>query len=164
MRMTYFPKKGDLKRDWYILDLEDMTLGRAASAIAMVLNGKHKPDFIPYDDNGDFVVVINASKVKVTGLKEFNKMYYSHSGYPGSLKETTFEQMMKKDPRRVVELAVKRMLPQNKLCRRYMRKLKVYRGDEHPHKAQKPQPFPEYVFQGPRAKGTLNKQANIHGG
>ena len=157
MKMTYFPKKGDLTRDWYVIDLDNMTLGRAASAIAIVLNGKHKPNFVPYDDNGDFVIAINASKVKMTGLKEFNKMYYSHSGYPGALKETSFEEMMKKDPRRVVELAVKRMLPQNKLGRKYMRKLKVYRGDEHPHKAQKPEKFPDYVLQGPRAKGTINK-------
>lgn len=157
MRMTYFPKKGELSRDWYMIDLDGMTLGRVASSIAMVLNGKHKPNFVRYDDNGDFVIAINASKIKLTGLKQFKKMYYSHSGYPGGLKEMTFEQMMKKDPRRVVELAVKRMLPQNKLNRQLMRKLKVYRGDEHPHEAQKPQPFPEHVFQGPRAKGTLNK-------
>ena len=157
MRMTYFPKKSELSRDWYLIDLDGMTLGRVASSIAIVLNGKHKPDFIPYDDNGDFVIAINASKIKLTGLKQLKKIYYSHSGYPGGLKEITFERMMKKDPRRVIELAVKRMLPQNKLTRPLMRKLKVYRGDEHPHEAQKPQPFPEYVFQGPRAKGTLNR-------
>jgi large subunit ribosomal protein L13 len=157
MRMTYFPKKAELSRDWYIIDLDGMTLGRVASAIAMVLNGKHKPDFIPYDDNGDFVICINASKIKTTGTKELKKIYYKHSGYTGSMKETNLQDMLKKDPRKVIELAVKRMLPQNKLTDRYMRKMKVYRGAEHPHEAQKPQPFPEYVFMGPRAKGTLNK-------
>jgi len=157
MKTTYFPKKKELKRDWYVIDLDGMTLGRVASAIAMVLNGKHKPDFIPYDDNGDFVIAINASKVKLTGLKEATKMYYRNSGYPGALREFTFQQMMKRDPRRVVELAVKRMLPQNKLRDRLMCKLKVYKGAEHPHKAQKPSPFPEYVFQGARAKGTVKK-------
>lgn len=157
MRMTYFPKKGELSRDWYIIDLDGMTLGRVASAIAIVLNGKHKPDYIPYDDNGDFVIAINASKIKTTGMKELKKIYYKHSGYIGSMKETNLQDMLKKDPRKVIELAVKRMLPQNKLTDRFMRKMKVYRGTEHPHEAQKPQPFPEYVFMGARAKGTLNK-------
>jgi len=157
MRTTYFPKKGQLKRDWYVIDLDGMTLGRAASAIAIVLNGKHKPDYIPYDDNGDFVIAVNASKVKVTGTKSLKKMYYSSSGYPGGLKEATFTEMMKKDPRKVIELAVKNMLPQNKLGSHLIKKLKVYRGAEHRHSAQKPAPFPEYVFKGPRAKGTINK-------
>jgi large subunit ribosomal protein L13 len=157
MKMTYFPKKGDLSRKWYIIDLDGMTLGRASSAIALVLNGKHRPDFIPYDDNGDFVIAINASKVKVTGMKVSDKMYYSTSGYPGALREFSFQDMMKRDPRRVIELAVKRMLPQNKLGNRLIKKLKVYRGTDHRHSAQKPEPFPEYVLTGARSKGTIKK-------
>jgi large subunit ribosomal protein L13 len=157
MKTTYFPKKGQLKRDWYVIDLDGMTLGRAASAIAIVLNGKHKPDYIPYDDNGDFVIAINASKIKLTGSKSLQKMYYHSSGYPSGLKATTFVELMKKDPRRVIELAVKNMLPQNKLGSHLIKKLKVYRGADHRHSAQKPAPFPEYVFMGPRAKGTINK-------
>ena len=157
MRTTYFPKKGQLKRDWYVIDLDGMTLGRVASAIAIVLNGKHKPDYIPYDDNGDFVIAVNASKVKLTGTKMLKKVYYSASGYPGGLKETSFVEMMKKDPRKVVELAVKNMLPQNKLGSHLIRKLKVYRGPDHRHSAQKPAPFPLYVLVGPRAKGTIKK-------
>lgn len=157
MKTTYFPKKNELKRDWFIIDLDGMTLGRAASAIAIVLNGKHKPDFIPYDDNGDFVIAINASKIKVTGNKVSDKKYYRTSGYPGALREFSFGDMMKKDPRHVVKLAVKNMLPQNKLSDRLILKLKIYKGAEHPHKAQKPAPFPEFVFQGPRAKGTIKK-------
>ena len=156
-KITYFPKKGQLERSWYVIDLDGMTLGRVASAIAIVLNGKHKPDFIPYDDNGDFVIAVNASKVKLTGMKMNQKIYYNHSGYPGSLRETSFVEMMKKDPRRVIELAVRNMLPNNKMRPRLLKKLKVYRGTDHRHTAQKPQPFPEYVFKGPRAKGTINK-------
>lgn len=164
MKMTYFPKKGDISRKWYIIDLDGMTLGRAASSIAIVLNGKHRSDYVPYDDNGDFVIAINAAKVKVTGLKDLRKIYYRHSGYPGAIKSATFHEMMKKDPRRVVELAVKRMLPQNKLGDRLIRKLKVYRGADHKHRAQKPEPFPEHIFKGSRAKGTITQINNNQGG
>jgi len=127
-------------RKWLLVDLEDVVLGRAASQIAAILRGKHKPTFTPNGDVGDFVVVINAEKVKLTGNKWADKLYWRHSGYMGGIKSTTAEEMRTKAPEKVVELAVKGMLPRGPLGRRQFKKLKVYAGANHPHDAQKPEP------------------------
>jgi len=148
MVKTFTPNKATVERRWYTLDLDGLVLGRAASAIAMVLLGKHKADFARHVDNGDFVIAVNASKIRVTGKKETDKIYYRHSGYPGALRSRTFGEMMKRDPRRVIELAVKNMLPKNRLGRALLRKLKVYSNEApaHGHAAQKPEPFPAYII------------------
>lgn len=125
--------------DWYVVDASRYTLGRLASAIAPRLRGKHKPQYTPHVDTGDYIIVINAEKVRVTGRKEEDKMYYRHSGYPGGIKSQTLREMREKHPERIIELAVKGMLPRNPLGRAVARKLKVYRGSEHPHSAQQPQ-------------------------
>jgi len=149
MVKTFAPNKNTVERKWYKLDVDGLVLGRAASAIAQVLIGKHKPDYAQHVDNGDFVIVVNASKIKVTGAKFTDKLYYRHSGYPGSIKSRTFEEMMKRDPRRVIELAVKNMLPKNRLGRALLKKLKVYsdEGPKHAHKAQQPDEFPSYILE-----------------
>lgn len=149
MVKTYVPNKATVERKWYILDIDGLILGRAASAIATVLLGKHKADFAPHVDNGDFVIVINADKVRVTGKKLTDKLYWRHSGYPGSIKSRTLGEMMKRDPRRVIELAVKNMLPKNRLGRALLKKLKIYSGSGPPHEfaAQKPEAFPEYILE-----------------
>ena len=149
MVKTYIPNKSTVERRWYIIDLDGLVLGRAASAIAMVLIGKHKADYSPHVDNGDFVIAINASKVRVTGKKESDKMYWRHSGYPGAIKSRTYAEMMKRDPRRVIELAVKNMLPKNRLGRALLKKLKVYAGasPNHGYDAQKPEEFPKYILE-----------------
>jgi large subunit ribosomal protein L13 len=126
-------------RSWFIVDAENQILGRMASRVASILKGKHKPIYSPHQDVGDFVVVVNAEKIRVTGNKLSDKMYYRHSGYPGGQKATSLQQMIQKHPERVIELAVKRMLPKNSLGRSMFRKLKVYAGPEHPHKAQQPE-------------------------
>lgn len=138
---TYIAKESEVEnsRKWFVVDAEGQILGRVASQIARILRGKHKPIFSPHQDAGDFVVVVNAEKVAVTGNKMKNKVYYRHSGYPGGQSETTLSEMFAKHPERVIELAVKRMLPKNSLGRRMFRKLKVYAGSEHPHAAQQPQ-------------------------
>ena len=133
---TYSPKAKDIERDWWVVDAAGKTLGKIATQAAGLLMGKHKPIYAPHIDTGDYVVVINAAKVKVTGKKAEQKIYYRHSGYPGGLKSQNFAQLFSKDPRRVVELAVKGMLPHNNLGRAMFRKLKVYPGNEHPHQAQ----------------------------
>jgi len=133
---TYSPKAKDIKREWLVVDAKDKTLGRMVTRIASLLRGKHKPIYAPHIDTGDYVVVINAAKVKVTGKKAEQKLYYRHSGYPGGLKSQSFEELLSKDPVRVIELAVKGMLPHNSLGRAMFKKLKVYPGNEHPHKAQ----------------------------
>jgi len=138
---TWVPKKGDIKKKWYVIDADGVVLGRLAARVAAVLRGKHKPVFSPFIDTGDFVVVVNAGKIKVTGKKLEQKKYYSHSGYPGHLKERSLAAVMAKHPDRVVTAAVKGMLPHNKLGRAQSRKLKVYAGAEHPHKAQQPEPL-----------------------
>jgi large subunit ribosomal protein L13 len=143
LNRTHTPRAEELQRDWWVIDLEGKTLGRAAAAIAHVLIGKHKADYTPHLDNGDFVVAINADKIRVTGNKVQQKTYYRHSGYPGGLKEEKFEQLIKRRPERIIELAVKNMLPKNRLGRAMHRKLKVYAGPRHPHQAQGPQEFPE---------------------
>ncbi len=134
-------KPQDVERKWYVVDAEGKTLGRLASKVAAILRGKHKPTFTPHVDCGDYVIIVNAEKIQVTGKKRTDKVYYRHSGYPGGLKATTFEQMIARRPERVLELAIKGMLPHNRLGRRMYRKLKVYAGPEHPHAAQKPEPL-----------------------
>lgn len=138
---TYSPKAGEVTREWHVIDASDVVLGRLASQAAILLRGKHKPTFAPHVDSGDFVIIINAEKVALSGSKLEQKMAYHHSGYPGGLTATSYADLMAKNPRRVVEKAVKGMLPHNKLGRAQATKLKVYSGPEHPHAAQKPVPY-----------------------
>jgi large subunit ribosomal protein L13 len=138
---TFTPKPQDIQRDWHVVDAQDMILGRLASTIATRLRGKHKPEFAPHVDNGDFIVVVNAEKIRVTGNKMVEKKYYRHSGYPGGIKERSLQEVLAKHPERVITMAVKGMLPRNRLGRALLKKLKVYAGTEHPHAAQKPQPL-----------------------
>jgi large subunit ribosomal protein L13 len=138
---TYSPKPGEIERQWHVIDASDVVLGRLATHAATLLRGKHKPTFAPHVDTGDFVVVINASKVALTGNKRATKIAYRHSGYPGGLKQVAYDDLLNTRPERAVELAVKGMLPHNKLGRKLIGKLKVYAGPEHPHAAQKPVPF-----------------------
>jgi large subunit ribosomal protein L13 len=136
---TYLPPQATLERNWYVVDATDQRLGRLATEIAMVLRGKKKPTYTPHMDTGDFVIVINAEKVAVTGKKRTQKIYRRHSGRPGGMKEETFDKLQKRLPERIIEHAVKGMLPKNSLGRQLFTKLKVYAGAEHPHAAQKPQ-------------------------
>ncbi len=138
MQKTYALKASEIKRDWWVVDAEGQTLGRLATQVATLLRGKHKPTFATHLDNGDFVIVINAEKIKVTGNKLDDKKYYAYSGYPGGLRETPLRQVLARKPARVIEQAVKGMLPDNRMSHKLMGKLKVYRGAEHPHKAQNP--------------------------
>ncbi len=135
---TYTAKPETVKRDWLIVDAEGQTLGRLASAVALRLRGKHKPEYTPHVDTGDNIIIINADKVVVTGAKAQDKMYYRHTGYPGGIREINFDDLQARKPGRVVELAVKGMLPKNPLGRAMFTKLKVYAGAEHPHAAQQP--------------------------
>lgn len=130
------------RRRWYLVDATDQVLGRLAARVAAVLRGKHRPDFTPHVDSGDFVVVVNAERVRLTGRKEQEKLYYRHSGYPGGIRSRTAAQMRQSHPERLVRLAVQGMLPKNRLGRRLATKLKVYAGSEHPHAAQNPEPLP----------------------
>ena len=136
---TYSAKEGTVERKWLVVDAEDQILGRLASKVAHILRGKHKPIFTPHVDTGDHVIVINADKIRVTGNKPTQKFYHRYSGYPGGLKSVRYDELLKKHPDRVITLAVKRMLPKNRLARRTLKKLKVYAGGEHPHEAQKPE-------------------------
>jgi large subunit ribosomal protein L13 len=136
---TFVAKPETVKRDWYIVDAENKTLGRIATEIALRLRGKHKPEYTPHVDTGDYIVVINADKVKVTGSKTTDKMYYTHSGYMGGIKSISFDKLQAKKPEMIIELAVKGMLPRGPLGRAMFRKLKVYAGTEHKHAAQQPQ-------------------------
>ena len=138
MIKTFIAKKEDVQRDWYVIDATDKVLGRMASRIAMILQGKTKPIYTPHVDTGDFVVVTNAEKIKLTGNKMNEKVYYTHSGYPGGFKEIPIKKWMKKHPDRIVNLAVKRMLPKTKLGSAMLKKLKVYAGPDHSHEAQQP--------------------------
>ncbi len=138
---TRFAKKGDVERKWYVVDATDKILGRLASRIATYLRGKHKPQFTPNVDTGDFIVVINAEKVKLTGKKLDKKIYYHHTGYPGGLKAETARSRLQRKPEQVIMDAVWGMLPKNRLGRKLLKKLKVYRGPEHPHSAQNPEPL-----------------------
>ncbi|MBC8550425.1 MAG: 50S ribosomal protein L13 [Candidatus Brocadiales bacterium] len=138
MIKTFIAKKEDIQRDWYVIDATDKVLGRMASRIAMILQGKTKPIYTPHVDTGDFVIVTNAEKIKLTGNKMNEKVYYTHSGYPGGFKEHPIKKWMEKHPDRIVNLAVKRMLPKTKLGSAMLKKLKVYAGSDHSHEAQQP--------------------------
>ena len=138
MEKTYYPKAGEVSRDWYIVDANGQNLGRLASKIATVLMGKHKPQFTPGVDTGDFVVVVNCERITVTGNKLDDKMYYHHSGYPGGLKEINLRDQLAKYPERVIQSAVWGMLPHNKYGRKLMKKIKIYAGPDHPHGPQNP--------------------------
>jgi large subunit ribosomal protein L13 len=140
---SYVPKPDEIRREWVVMDAEGQILGRLATEVARLLRGKHKPTYTPFLDTGDFVVVVNADKVRVTGNKLEAKTYYRHSGRPGALKSETARERMEKYPERVIQAAVWGMLPKNRLGRKLLRKLKVYSGPEHPHQAQQPK---NYVF------------------
>jgi len=141
MRTTYMAKAGSVERKWYVVDATGKRVGRLASEVAAILRGKHKPQFTPHVDTGDFVIVVNAEKIVFTGKKLENKLYYRHSGYPGGLKATSASDMLKKHPERIVEMAIKGMLPHNSLGADQYRKLNVYVGPDHPHAAQQPEPL-----------------------
>lgn len=138
---TFTPKPGDVERSWYVIDATDVVLGRLASHTAQLLRGKHKPVFAPHVDAGDFVIIINAEKVALTGNKLEKKLAYRHSGYPGGLRSVKYSELLETKPERAIEKAVRGMLPKNKLADQQLKKLKVYRGSEHPHQAQQPVPF-----------------------
>jgi large subunit ribosomal protein L13 len=138
---TFTATPSTRERNWLVVDASGQTLGRLATRIADALRGKDKPTYTPHIDTGDFVIVVNAEKVVVTGNKRLDKRYYRHSGYPGGLRSRTFQQMIERRPEEVIRLAVKGMLPRNRLARRQLTKLKVYAGPDHPHQAQKPQPM-----------------------
>lgn len=140
---SYIAKPAKVERKWYVIDAEDKTLGKIASEVASILRGKKKPIYTPHVDTGDYVIVINAEKVRVTGKKEEQKIYKSHSGYPGGLKETTLRELRAKKPEEIIRHAVKGMMPKGKLGRQMFKKLKVYAGPEHPHTAQNPE---EWTF------------------
>ena len=138
---TYSPKPGDIKRQWHVIDATDVVLGRLASQAAALLRGKHKPVYAPHVDTGDFVIIVNADKVHLSGNKATQKLAYRHSGYPGGLRSVRYQDLLAKNPEKAVEKAVKGMLPKNSLGRQMFSKLKVYAGPEHPHAAQRPVPF-----------------------
>ena len=138
---TYSPKPGDVQRQWHVIDAADVVLGRLASQAAILLRGKHKPVYAPHVDTGDFVIIVNADKVHLSGNKRTQKMAYRHSGYPGGLRSIRYDDLLRKNPEKAVEKAVKGMLPKNSLGRRMLKKLKVYAGPEHPHAAQQPVPY-----------------------
>ena len=141
MYKTYVAKPGEVERAWYVVDAADRTLGRLATQIATVLRGKHKPQYTPHEDVGDFVIVVNAEKIKVTGNKLDQKKYYWHTGYPGGIRERTLRRQLELHPKRVIEHAVKGMLPRGPLGRRQLKKMKVYSGPQHPHEGQQPKPL-----------------------
>ena len=136
---TFMAKKGEIERKWYVIDASDKVVGRLATKIATILRGKHKPVFTPHVDTGDFVVVVNAEKVKFTGNKLDKKFYYRHTGYIGGIKEISAKDLLQKKPEEIIRLAVKGMLPKGRLGRKLIKKLKIYRGEEHPHSAQQPE-------------------------
>jgi large subunit ribosomal protein L13 len=138
---TYSPKPADIQREWLIIDATDVVLGRLASQAAVLLRGKHKPQFAPHVDTGDFVIIVNADKVALTGAKLEQKKAYRHSGFPGGLRATSYTELLAKSPEKAIEKAIRGMLPKNSLARQQLSKLKVYRGAEHPHAAQQPVPF-----------------------
>jgi large subunit ribosomal protein L13 len=155
---TYSTRAKDIEREWWVINAADKTLGKVATEVANLLMGKHKPIYAPYIDTGDYVVVVNAAKVKVTGKKAEEKIYYRYSGYPGGLKSPSFKEVFSQNPSRVIELAVKGMLPHNRLGRAMFKKLKVYPGNEHPHQAQNPLPLPR---QSEGRTMTKNKESEI---
>lgn len=138
---TFSAKPQTVERSWFVVDATDKVLGRLATGIAARLRGKHKPEYTPHVDTGDYIVVVNAGKIRVTGRKATDKMYYRHTGYPGGIKSTSFEKLVRKAPERIIEIAVKGMLPKGPLGRAMYRKLKVYPGPEHSHAAQQPKPL-----------------------
>ncbi|MCS6887272.1 50S ribosomal protein L13 [Chloroflexus sp.] len=138
---TYHQKPSEVQRDWYVIDASGKVLGRLATQISTLLRGKHKPTYTPSIDGGDFVIVVNAEKIVLTGRKPEQKIYYHHTGYPGGIKATPYKMMMAKSPDRVLRLAVKRMLPKNRMGRRLLTKLRIYAGPNHPHAAQQPKPY-----------------------
>ena len=138
---TFSAKSHEVRRDWYLVNAQGRTLGRLATAIASRLRGKHKPEYTPHVDTGDYIVVVNAEKIRVTGTKLKDKVYHRHTGYIGSLKSETLRDKLKRDPEQVLKLAVKGMLPRNPLGRKMLRKLKIVRGEDHPHVAQQPRPL-----------------------
>ena len=138
---TYTPKPGEVTRTWHVIDASDVVLGRLASQAAVLLRGKHKPQFAPHVDTGDFVIIINADKVALTGAKAEQKKAYRHSGFPGGLRATSYTELLAKSPEKAIEKAIRGMLPKNSLARQQLSKLKVYRGAQQPHAAQKPVPF-----------------------
>ncbi len=141
MKTTISAKEQDIQRDWYVVDAQGQTLGRLATRIATVLRGKHKPYYTPHVDCGDYVIIVNAEKIHTTGQKMTQKKYYRHSGYPGGLKEVTLRDQLQKFPERVLESAIRGMLPKNRLGRQMFKKLKVYAGPDHSHQAQQPKPL-----------------------
>ena len=141
MTRTYVPKVNEVAKKWYVVDADSQVVGRLASRVATILMGKSKPCYVDFIDTGDFVVVVNADKVKLTGKKWEKKTYYSHSGYPGGLREITAKELLKKHPERLFRMAVRGMLPKNKLGRKMLKKLKIYASADHPHQAQKPEPL-----------------------
>jgi len=143
MMKTFVPKKEQIERKWWLVDADSKVLGRLATEVAILLRGKRKPEYVHFLDSGDFVIVINAERIILTGKKIEQKKYYSHSGYPGGIKETTMKELLEKNPEEIVKKAVWGMIPKNKLGRAVYKKLKVYRGPDHPHEAQKPE---EYQF------------------
>jgi large subunit ribosomal protein L13 len=147
MMKTYSQKASEVQRDWYVIDAENQVLGRLATQIATLLRGKHKPTYTPSMDGGDFVVVVNAEKIRITGRKAEQKLYHRHTGYPGGLRTTTYRTMLQRHPDRILRLAVKGMLPKGRLGRRQLLKLRIYAGPTHPHAAQQPK-----VYQ-PRIRG-----------
>ena len=142
---TYSPRPSDIQRTWFVVDAQDVVLGRLATQVAHVLRGKHKPIFAPHVDTGDFVIVVNAAGVKMTGSKDVQSLSYRHSGYPGGLKSISFGRLLEEKPERLVEQSVRGMLPKNTVGRQQLTKLKVYAGPDHPHAAQQPVPLPAYL-------------------
>lgn len=140
-RQTYFAKAGEIERDWHLVDAEGQVLGRMATKLATILMGKHRPQYTPHVDTGDFIVVVNAGKVEMTGRKLDRKFAQRYTGYPGGRRETSYRELMDKHPERLIEEAVRRMLPKSDLGRHMLKKLKVYAGSEHPHAAQQPKPL-----------------------
>jgi large subunit ribosomal protein L13 len=138
---TYTPKPEDIQREWFVIDAKDQTLGRLAARIAHILRGKHKPIFAPHTDTGDYVIVVNCDKIRVTGRKLDQKVYYRHSNYPGGFRSETLREVLQRHPDRVIQTAVRGMLPHNRLGRQMIKKLKIYEGANHPHEAQKPKVY-----------------------
>lgn len=141
MKTTISAKPDEVKRQWYVIDADGKTLGRVATEVAHRLRGKHKPIYTPHVDTGDYIIIVNAAKIRVTGNKARDKMYYRHTGYIGNLKSISFEKLQQKSPEKIIEIAVKGMLPKNPLGRQMFRKLRVFAGNEHTHQAQQPQPL-----------------------
>jgi large subunit ribosomal protein L13 len=147
VQKTYYPKADEIQRDWVVVDANDQTLGRLATQISTIMLGKHKPGFTPGVEMGDYVIVVNASHIKVTGNKLDDKIYHRHTGYPGGLKSVNLRDLLAKNPERVIEKAVWGMLPHNRMGRSLMKKLRVYAGPDHPHAAQEPRPIKEVLAQ-----------------